>query len=127
MEGLVERGKTILLVEDDQFVRALTGDVLKDAGHAVLSAGDGATAIELAIRHPGPIDLFVTDVALAGKSGPDLAKEVRRLRPGIRVLFMSGYSRAGLAVKGITSDDSFLSKPFTPDELSKVVATLLGA
>ncbi len=82
---------TILVVEDEEEVRALARDVLEMNGFQVLEALDVADATRLAQTHPGTIDLLITDVVMPGTSGPELARRLRAHRPGLRVLCMSGY------------------------------------
>ncbi|HSE03370.1 MAG TPA: response regulator, partial [Methylomirabilota bacterium] len=82
---------TVLVVEDEEEVRALARDVLEMNGYTVLEALDAADAGRLAETHPGPIHLLITDVVMPGVSGPELARRLRAHRPDLRVLCMSGY------------------------------------
>src|SRR5690606_33059322 len=85
-------GETILLVEDEKSVRDLTVRILQRRGCRVIVGADGQGAVEAARRKQGRIHLLLTDVIMPGLSGQDVAERVRALRPGIRVLFMSGYN-----------------------------------
>lgn len=108
---------TILLVEDEEMVRYVARSVLQRAGHTVLPAGDGEEALAIAARHPDSIDLVLTDVTMPGISGPQLAGRLLADRPGLKVLFMSGYAGEASGV----SAEQFLEKPFSPESLRKAV------
>ena len=120
---------TILLAEDDDAVRAIAREALERAGYRVLAAADGSAALELASRHDGPIDLLLTDVIMPGMNGRELAATLSRRRPGIRVLFASGYTDNVLAGQdALAPGVALLDKPFTPAELaSKVRDIIMGA
>ena len=119
---------TILLAEDDDAVRAIARTTLERAGYRVLAASDGASAVALADAHAGPIDLLLTDVIMPGMNGRELAQAMTSRRPGLPVLFVSGYTDNALAGYGLPSvDHALLDKPFTPASLTAAVATLLGA
>ena len=108
-------------------MRRLVVMMLEEAGYEVLQAGNGLDAIAVAERHPGAIDLLVTDVVMPRLSGPDLAQRLRGLRPGLEVLFMSGYTDSRLVKRGVEEANiNLLVKPFTPDELIGRVAELIG-
>ena len=117
---------TILIVEDEEEVRALARDVLEMNGYVVLEALSAAHAVELAETHPGPIDLLITDVVMPGMGGPELGRRIRERRPALRVLCMSGYPESGdHRVDGPADWTAWLEKPFTPDVLiGKVRACL---
>ena len=118
---------TILLAEDDDAVRAIARTTLVRAGYHVLSANDGASALALADGHVGPINLLVTDVIMPGMNGRELAQAMATRRPGLPVLFVSGYTDNVLADYGLTAvDHALLDKPFTPATLTAAVAALLG-
>jgi len=117
---------TILLVEDEEEVRALARDVLEMNGYRVLEALDVADATRLAQTHAGPIDLLITDVMMPGATGPELARRLRTHRPGLRVLCMSGYPEsADRRVEGEGGWNAWLQKPFTPDGLKRKVRDCL--
>ena len=109
---------TLLLVEDEPALRKLVVTMLEEKGYAVLQAGNGLDAIAVAERHRGGIDLLITDVVMPRLSGPELAQQLRSLRPGVEILFMSGYNDSRLVNRGIEqADANLLVKPFTPDQL----------
>jgi PAS domain S-box-containing protein len=118
---------TILLVEDQDGLRALSEDVLTEAGYRVLCAPDGRAALKLVEEHPESIHLLVTDVVMPEMNGPELADRLVSLRPGLIVLFVSGYSGDALVHRGsIENGTAFLQKPFTPTGLRSKVAELLA-
>ena len=118
---------TVLVVEDDQGVRKLTRAVLESIGYSVLEAREGYTAYELAKRHKGEINLLLTDVILPGMNGREVSEHLMRLRPDLKVLFMSGFPADVLGPGGVLGEDSaFLQKPFTADGLLRRVREVLG-
>jgi signal transduction histidine kinase/CheY-like chemotaxis protein len=113
---------TVLVVEDEEAVRGLTVRVLRKAGYTVLEAPDADRAIELSRGHPGTIDLLFTDVVMPGMGGRDLATALGAERPGMQILFTSGYTERDSAALGLSgSGVSFLQKPFSPARLVEVV------
>ena len=119
---------TILVVEDDPAVRLLVEDILESAGYRMLIAEDGPSALQVAQRHTGEIDLLLTDVVLPKMGGRDVAANLSRLRPGIKVLFMSGYTGHSATQHGtLDSDVNFIPKPFSPDALCEKVRAVLTA
>ena len=118
--------ETILLVEDELVVRRLVAEILESTGYSVLQAGDGPSALELLRRHTGPLDLLVTDVVMPGMSGPDVAGAVAAMRPGTRVLYISGYTDASVGQHGVLEPGiAFLQKPFDADDLTRKVREVL--
>ncbi len=111
---------TILVVEDEAAVRKLAVRVLERAGCTVLAAENGADALRVIEAHDGEIDLVVTDMVMPDMGGRELALHLRRQRPGLPVLFMSGYDEELLADS--IADSAFLAKPFTPAALTAAVA-----
>ncbi len=120
-------GGTILIAEDEQQVRELTCRLLRQAGYAVLAAADGEEALQIARGHSGPIDLLVTDVIMPRLSGDELAARLLLSRPGVPVLFVSGYTNETLGVDGMRPGTQYLQKPFAPAVLLKRVEELLTA
>ena len=118
--------ETILLVEDEDAVRSMTHLVLEQFGYTVLEARSGAEAIQLWAHHPGPIHLLVTDVVMPEMGGRQVAERLTQLRPGLKVLYSSGYTDDAVVRHGILqSEVAFLQKPFTLAGLaSKVRQTL---
>jgi len=119
-------GATVLLVEDEELVRALARRVLARAGYRVLEAGGGHEALEVAAAHAGDIDLLLTDVVMPGGGGPHLARAMARVRPSTRVLFMSGYPGDAITHHGLPLDVDLLAKPFAPATLLHRVADALA-
>ncbi|HEU5466279.1 MAG TPA: ATP-binding protein, partial [Gemmatimonadales bacterium] len=115
----------ILLAEDEPRVRLLTQRVLEARGYRVLSATDGQVALELASDPALTLDLLVTDVVMPGMSGPDLARRLRESRPGLPVVYMSGYADQGLAHEAAATGGAFLSKPFETETLERLVQSAL--
>jgi signal transduction histidine kinase/ActR/RegA family two-component response regulator len=123
----VRRGtETILLVEDEEALRDLVAQMLRERGHTVLEADRGGTALAVAYGHPGVIDLLLSDVVMPGMTGRQLAQEVTLRRPAIKVVFMSGYSDEALGARGILDPGTILlPKPFTGPELDRCLAEVL--
>ncbi|HET7029409.1 MAG TPA: PAS domain S-box protein [Candidatus Limnocylindrales bacterium] len=120
--------ETVLLVEDEDVVRTLASRVLERAGYVVLAAGDPEEALEIAASHPGRIDLLLSDVIMPKLQGPELAQRIGVIRPGLRVLFTSGYTAGGAGVTAsIPEDARFLDKPFTPSGLIAAIRAALDA
>jgi CheY-like chemotaxis protein len=119
------RPSTILVVEDEDSVRALLKEILTDGGYRILEAKNGAEGLETARRHDGPIDLVVTDVMMPELSGPELARRLRRERPGVPVLFISGYTGNHAVGGDATERVVFLQKPFNTADLVRTVRDLL--
>jgi DNA-binding NtrC family response regulator len=124
-EGTLTGAETVLLVEDDAGVRALAELVLSRYGYTVLTAGDGSEALSVAAGHEDRIDVLVTDVVMPRMKGPELAEEVVRLRPGIRVLYMSGYTDAMELPANAVGD--VVPKPFSEETLVRKVRDALDA
>jgi len=117
---------TILLAEDDELVRTLVEDTLRNLGYAVLSARNGKEAVDVFRRHREEISLAVFDVAMPVMGGKEAYEAIHGIAPGLKVLFMSGYAADGasetfLLVAGVP----FLPKPFGPAELGRKVRSLL--
>ncbi len=120
--------ETVLLVEDEDGVRGLAGQALSGRGYTVLEARGGTEALALAERHPGGIDVLVTDVVMPGLGGVALARRLAEARPGLRVLYMSGYTDSVLFRHGVEQDAiNYLWKPFKPLELVRRVREVLDA
>jgi two-component system, cell cycle sensor histidine kinase and response regulator CckA len=120
------RGETILLVDDHAMLRAVTRRGLEAFGYRVLSAKDGEDALRMASAHDGPIELLLTDVEMPRMSGQQLAARLADARPGLRVLYVSGYTeRASIRGSEARAAAPFLSKPFTPNELAARVRQVL--
>jgi CheY-like chemotaxis protein len=117
---------TVLVVEDDNQVRALTRIAPQSCGYTVLEAGDGEEAVRSCQRHEGPVDLLLTDVVMPGMSGRQVAEAVAKLRPSVRVLYFSGYTDDAVVRHGVSqAETAFLQKPFTAADLARKVRGLL--
>jgi two-component system cell cycle sensor histidine kinase/response regulator CckA len=123
----VARGsETILVVEDQEAVRKLVVQALKNHGYRVLEASNGAEALVVAERYPEPIHLLLTDVVMPRMKGRELAERVCRLRPATRVLYMSGYAEEMVAYRGLVEPGlSYIAKPFSPAALIRKVREVL--
>ena len=120
-------GETVLVVDDEPTVRTFVGEVLRDVGYAVLEAGDGAAGLAL-LRSPARIDLLVTDVGLpGGMNGRQMADAARLHRPGLRVLFITGYAeQAVLGADPLEPGLQVMTKPFTAEALVQRIRAMLG-
>jgi PAS domain S-box-containing protein len=120
--------ETVLLAEDEAALRNLIRGILESRGYSVLLAADAREALSWCERHPGPIHLFLTDVVMPGMSGQDLATLATRLRPRLKVLYMSGYTDHDVLDHGVLdSGAAFLRKPFTPEILLAKIREVLDA
>jgi two-component system, cell cycle sensor histidine kinase and response regulator CckA len=120
--------KTILLVEDSDIVRKLTHDILEINGYAVLEASSPEDAIRLCESHEGEIHLLLTDVVMPGMSGRDLSGRLQPVRPGMKVLYMSGYTNDAIVVHGILNDGiHFIQKPFSPASMAQKILEVLNS
>lgn len=140
IEGAVERleplsapnaalcgSETILLVEDEEMVRALAQAILERTGYTVLAAKHVNDALRFAQEGPKPIHLLLTDTIMPGMNGPELAQQVRAIRPTIKVLYMSGYTdKAFTSTAAWEPGRAFLQKPFTPQTLGHKVREILA-
>ncbi len=118
--------ETVLLVEDDDAVRRFARLALAAQGYTVLEAANGTEAMQAARLHAGPIHLLLTDVVMPDQGGRQVADAVRTCRPGIKVLYMSGYTDDAVVRHGILeASDAFLQKPFTPLMLAQEVRAVL--
>ncbi len=124
----VKGSETILLVEDEETVRALAREVLQEAGFHVLEAQHGTEALTLSGQYEGPIHLLVTDVVMPQMGGRVLADRLIVERPGLKVLYMSGYTDNAIVHQGVLDKGTvFLHKPFSPTVLARKVRELLDA
>ena len=127
-KGSLQGKETILLAEDNELVRNLTRSVLEHFGYRVLATEDGEEAGRMSKGYEGPIHLLLTDVVMPGISGRVLAEQLRIARPGISILFMSGYSEETVLLQGMQNLGAhFLQKPFTPEELGIRIREILDS
>jgi two-component system cell cycle sensor histidine kinase/response regulator CckA len=117
--------ETVLLVEDAQSVRTVIRDYLESGGYSVVDLETPSRALEFARNHMGPIHLLFTDVVMPGLNGLELARQIRSARPGIKVLYMSGYVPRTADSNGLKESTSLLQKPFTLEELLQRVRSVL--
>jgi len=118
--------ETILVVEDEEIVRDLVCAVLEEQGYHVLCAADGLEALEMAQNFDGTVHLLVTDVIMPHMNGPELAAKLSRLRPAMKVLYVSGYSDTDIGDHGVLNPRfELLQKPFTPQTLARKIRDVI--
>ncbi|GMV99998.1 MAG: hypothetical protein AMXMBFR84_11370 [Candidatus Hydrogenedentota bacterium] len=118
--------ETILVVEDEPGVRSIAERTLSDRGYTVIVAPDGAAALEIALREGTRIDLLLTDVVLPHLNGPELVARLNGDLPGLKVLYMSGYTEDAIVHRGVLQNSiDFLPKPFTSETLAHKVRDVL--
>jgi signal transduction histidine kinase/ActR/RegA family two-component response regulator len=125
---LVGGSGTVLLVEDDEDLRRLTSEILHESGYTVVEAADPLEALTVSDRPDLVIDLLLTDMVMPAMRGPELAARLAEARPGLAVLFMSGYTdEEGGSTRPGDSARAFLQKPFTPHDLTRAVRGALAS
>jgi two-component system, cell cycle sensor histidine kinase and response regulator CckA len=118
--------ETVLLVEDESSVRQLVRETLQAGGYKVLEAEDGEVALKVASAHDGSIDILITDVVMPGMSGQELSRRLCISDPGLKVLYLSGYTEDSIIREGaLEAGTAFLQKPFTLQTLSRKVREVL--
>jgi CheY-like chemotaxis protein len=118
--------ETILLVEDEGGVREVAREFLKLSGYQVLEAENGAAALEIAQKYAGPIDVLLTDMKMPGMGGLELARQMTRARPGVKVVFMTGYNEHVVFEENEMAPGAVvLQKPFARESLSRAVREVL--
>ena len=115
--------ETILFVEDERFVREVTGEVLRSAGYRVLTAKNAAEAVCVYDAGRSDVDLLLTDIVLPGETGPALAGRLRRENPGLKVLLVTGYAEEMALLEA--KQEECLAKPFSTEVLLRRVRQLL--
>jgi signal transduction histidine kinase len=121
------RGETVLVVEDEAALREVTKRILTRNGYHVITAANGPEAIAVAVAHPGEIHLLVTDVVMPHMLGKEVAERMRAVKPGIEVLFMSGYARPVLASQGrLDPNVALVEKPFSEASLLAMAGRVLN-
>jgi CheY-like chemotaxis protein len=120
------RAATVLVVDDLESFRVMLRRQLVSLGHIVLEAADGAEGLEVVRSRRGELDLVLTDVVMPGMNGRELARRAEEIRPGIRVLYMTGYSRNAVVHHGRLDEGvELLQKPITQSELAARVRDML--
>ncbi len=122
----LEGSESILLVEDDAAVRGVTRAILTRAGYSVVEGENGRDALAIIALADRRIDLVLTDVVMPGMGGPELARRIHALRPGLLIIFMSGHTRAMISSEDFSADVSFIEKPFSTPELLGQLREMLG-
>ena len=118
--------ETVLVVEDDDGIRAVIKRILERAGHRVLEATNGAEALRICDASGDSVDLVLSDIAMPEMQGPDLARRIRELHPRMAMLLMSGYAESASQQEGFLTDGvEFLGKPFSPDALTRKIRHIL--
>jgi len=119
-------GEVVLLIDDEPIIRMLIAEVLGEAGYAVIEASDGPTGLSV-LDSPAKVDLLVTDVGLpGGMNGRQVADAARVKRPGLKILFITGYAENAVVGSGRLDKDMFvLSKPFQMDVLASRVQDII--
>jgi two-component system cell cycle sensor histidine kinase/response regulator CckA len=120
---ITAKRETILVVDDNAVVLALVGKILENSKFHVLSASNGAAAIELAKETEGRIDLLLSDINMPPMSGPDLGEALKKTRPDLHVMLMSGGNDGSLLV--LNYGWAFIQKPFLPKKLIQMVKNVL--
>ena len=126
--GVAGGSETVLLVEDEAKLRALTRSILESRGYKVLEAHTSMEALLIPGQHKGPIHLLLTDVVMPLMNGREVAEKLAKLHPQMKILFMSGYTDDTVVRHGVLeSGMAFLQKPFSPDTLARKVREVLDA
>jgi len=127
-EAAPRGSETILVTEDEGIVRKVLVRALREKGYTVLHARNGKEAVKISEEHADPIDLLLTDVIMPGMNGRDLAETIAQKRPGVTVLYMSGYDREIIAQRGVLEPGTaFIEKSFSTEGLCKKVREVLDA
>ena len=118
--------ETVLLAEDSDSLREMAREYLECVGYTVLEASSGKEALQRAKEFAGPIHLLLTDVVMPEMSGPELASQMVSLRPGIKVIFTSGYTDDAIARQGVLDPAvAFIQKPYRPKALARTIREVL--
>jgi len=127
MSPAPEPRPTVLVVDDEEDLRDIMRRMLERRGFAILTAGDSLQAIAACREHPGEIDILVTDLGLPGVSGGELSRTATALRPGMRVIYISGRPKDIAVADGLIDADALLvKKPFTTDMLIEALRSVLA-
>ena len=125
---MLHGNETVLLVEDDDSLRSLTHTFLMGLGYKVVDAASGEEAVHILREYSQPIHLLLTDVVMPGINGRETAMKIKEHRPGIRILYVSGYAHDAFMQEGtVANDEGFLEKPFAFEELAEKIREILDA
>jgi DNA-binding NtrC family response regulator len=120
--------ETILLAEDEEEVRNLAREILRMEGYTIIEARHGNDALSVAAQHDGPIHMLMTDVVMPQMGGRELVRRLTAVRPGLKVLYVSGYTDENVLPSGSAGAlPAFLQKPFTADGLLRKIRDVLDA
>jgi len=125
--GTLHGRETILVVEDEEALREATCEYLERLGYKVLTARDGEEALRIATRYPGELELLITDLIMPRLSGRAVRERLLRLRPGVKVIFMSGYTDESGEAAIASQDVPLLRKPFLLRELGRLVRQVVDS
>lgn len=117
--------RTVLVVEDDAPVRGIMEKALREQGYRVVAVSSGAEALEVAENQPD-LHLLITDIVMRGVGGREVAEKLREARPGLPVLYVSGFTHKQTGLAEAEPDTPFLEKPFAPIELIERVRSILS-
>lgn len=124
MVGTLE---TILVVDDEEYIRELVGAILSIEGYKVIEADGGAAALRIAEEYPDRIHLLLTDVVMSPMAGGELAKRIAPIRPDMKIIFISGYPEDDYVRLEAMRTGVFLAKPFSPKALVQKIRAILDA
>ncbi len=123
----LQGSETILVAEDSESLREMAQEYLESMGYNVIAAASGEKALQWAKEFDGPIHLLLTDVVMPEMSGPELANQLASLRPGMKIIFTSGYTDDAIARQGILDPEvAFIQKPYRPRALAKKIRQVLN-
>jgi CheY-like chemotaxis protein len=126
--GHIGGSETLLIVEDSPQLRELMSECLRDLGYSLLTAGNGAEAVDLLRTYSGPIHLMITDVVMPHMSGTELYQRVQKIRPGMKVVFISGYLEDTLSrLKAENAEITLIEKPFQVSDFTKTIREILDS
>jgi len=120
MNELLKKAKKVLIVDDEDFIRDLLTDILEDKEMQVISAANGAEALDYVLNHKDEIHCVILDIIMPKMNGIEAFEEIRKLRKNLNILFASAYSDSNKEVSKILQEDKnvdFISKPFLPQDL----------
>jgi CheY-like chemotaxis protein len=125
--GQAASGKTVLVIEDEAVVRAVVIEMLAEQGYRTLEAVDGPTGVKI-LRSSERIDMLVTDIGLPGMNGRQVADQARETRPGLRILFITGYAESAAISEGFLQPGmELITKPFDLDHLAQRIRAMISA